>query len=256
MKDEKNKPSIANVVGAAGAAVAAGLVAREAPGAAGVVLSGVVGAALAEVQKVLKSRRDDRRQQWTLSILQGLNGETLDQAAQKLSEMAIDPNVQEALIQCASELDQALDDAVVAPLGVLTSFYIRTSRKPDRFFRGFSRLLRELDAQELEMLRWIAQNATERPGTQDPVDVFIDRGNGNLYVRVWAGPGVELGIGQVELTPPVSARPLLHSLKVHGLVIEEIAGPINSRGGPDVAAIRRKVAEEMHRILDSSLGTT
>jgi hypothetical protein len=67
-----------------------------------------------------------------------------------------DENYQETMFRGFKAMLDAADPAVVPGLGTLTGIYTRDDRKPDAFFRGFGRLLCELDGDELgEFLNFV-----------------------------------------------------------------------------------------------------
>ncbi|WP_148712725.1 hypothetical protein [Corallococcus sp. AB030] len=88
------------------------------------------------------------------------------------AELAKAPNeTKDAVVAAIKTLEEAISDAVIPSLGLLTREYTRASRPKDRFFVGVLRLLRDLSSAEYEALvglvatvggRWSSAEQSDR----------------------------------------------------------------------------------------------
>jgi hypothetical protein len=79
---------------------------------------------------------------------------------------------QETFVSMFHDLMGAVDDAVAPSLGHIAMCYAQDNKMPDAFFRGFGRVVRELDADELRSLRAIFDKVASSPSPyEDTVPV-------------------------------------------------------------------------------------
>lgn len=108
--------------------------------------------------QVAERRRLDI-QRWWERATEPEDGQTQDAVWRYLEQNAGEPWVGETIAQATRSLLDALDESVVPVLGTLTRRYLRAERRPDRFFRDFSRFLADLSAEELAALRTVFDRA-------------------------------------------------------------------------------------------------
>lgn len=161
--DDKEKAAVALLPGAAGA-ISTGLVAAATPGVPASVAAATALVSLFPIAVMLATNRyftDQKRRvdRWWKAVCERL-GEDPEAVRNEAEARADDPETAKVIAQSARELLNALDDAVVPALAALTAEYIKERKPADSFFRGFSRVLSEISANQLDILKTFVVNAT------------------------------------------------------------------------------------------------
>lgn len=94
---------------------------------------------------------DARQEQWLRHLIEKVSPDDLKDIVE--NQIKHDPRKKSAILESLRALSQALDDAVIPALAALTAEYIRDDKAADGFFRGITRLLSDISAEELDSLR-------------------------------------------------------------------------------------------------------
>lgn len=219
----KNKPpsSIGTDIVKAGAAASFAVAAGGSPGL-------VVGAALAPL---LASRAFDwtrdlfsSREKTYWSNLADALGDDAASVRETIEKDLPDEALKGVVIDAMRSLLLTVDSAVVPPIAALSAEYIKSGTRVDGFFRGLSRVLTDLTAEEFEELRMLLAGLARVPA--EPNWAFHDA---LLHVRAMASE-TEVGVVWIkgnsmmesavsELGPHTTRS--FHVLKLNGFAHEE-----------------------------------
>lgn len=164
--------------------------------------------------------------------------------------------VLETITESVKRLLDSVDDAAAVPLGVLAAEYLGAQQRPDAFFRGFSRVVADLSADEINDLKAVLDVLRE-PLQRDEVYLGIVKSRSDLLVdtvfeqradgvvAVLADDREPLARGAA----PSSFLRLANLLKVHGLAQEAGSNVLNAQSGPGVMVIQTKTFRRIANLL-------
>lgn len=241
------------------AGVAAGASAAARAGAAGAgvdpvtasIIGGVVNVVGGSVAKAISERHRRRAGDWFAEAVRR-SGHTPEELRLLLEARAGEPFVNETIFAALRSLLDALDDAVAPAIGAITGEYLAAERQPDRFFRGFTRAVGDLDKAELAALKVLVRDviaaAAREPEAERPrsVSIVAKRGR-NLTVYRWpTEPSGHTDSGEgdppfVELVslPTEHDRRLLQLLLTSGLGEEPVSPFAGVAVTLDVSLLKR-----------------
>jgi hypothetical protein len=245
-KDEKGTYIVVGVLGAAAAAVAQTAGVDVGLGVAAATGLSVFAGSIPAIIRHGFTRRDERRCQLAqLGIAKAAADSAVDPAQLQDSEAT-----QETFVSMFHDLMDAVDDAVAPSLGHIAMSYAQENKRPDRVFRAFGRVVRELDADELRSLRAVFEKVASSPSpSEDTVPVRtapVDPEGVTLQVKQG---------GADEWKELLSLRRgvrLLLLLKQYGLAHEATNDPGTWGNNPVTALVpKRNAARALrHIILD------
>jgi hypothetical protein len=164
-------------------------------------------------------------------------------AADSSADPAAIPNTERSQETFASmwvDMMDAIDDAAAAPLGHLAMTYARWDMAPDRFFRSFSRVVRELDERGIPELRTVLAESVRRIDARETTsaDAIVvrtsprdPRGRSLEWKR--AGGDNEWG----DLAAVSNGLRLLSLMKQHGLASQATSVPAVWGFQPEIALL-------------------
>ena len=159
-------------------------------------------------------------------------------------DIPVNERSEESFVSMWVEMMSAVDDAAAAPLGHLAMTYARWDIAPDRFFRSFGSVVRELDARGLVELRALLAECVRRIDAHEATsaDAIVvrtslrDPRGRSLESR---RPGED---GWWEIAQVENGIRLLSLLKQHDLATQaaDVPGPVGF--DPEIALLWRGLA--------------
>jgi hypothetical protein len=174
-------------------------------------------------------------------------------AAEIKARLDNDPNAQDAIMAGLRDAMDATAIEVLPALALLTREYARAGRKPDRFFRGLSRMLVDLVAEEYEPLCLLMQHTAVAPHSDErsqvelhinPVDPHAPTME-TTEVACWSKIA---GYAWLPVTIPHAAR-LFEQLKMNGLASDIHVARMDFPTRPFSMVIERAVAARIAQFL-------
>lgn len=245
---KKSKPTsetIASISTDAGIAVLAAASATNDGHAIALAGLGAIGKRIGQliVSSVAK-RRERRGLAWIQAYIEGLPNSDPNIAEAELHARGDNPEVQEAVIEGARAVEDALDDIVVPALARLTRIYVSNGIRVDPFFRGMRRLLCDVDDAEFRSLRAILQSVSSTDvisatGGIELQYLALEKGASPLvtYLREYP-PDVQKAKATKNERVPLGqfscVLRLFHLMKVSGIGHEAPSGFWGSQSGAHV----------------------
>jgi hypothetical protein len=199
-----------------------------------------------------RERREREAQAWLAEVL-WQSGDDAANAVEIEAKIRSSEEAQDAILAELKRILEGVDRRVHPALALLTRAVVQGRAKADAFFRGFSRTLADLSAEEYEILRDMIRLGLERVPT-DPVLLMLavtrDPETGAEQWTVDAHE-VETAVGAYPGERSIIkghssvARRLFSLLEVNGLATTDIGVAQSAAGRPNGISIDRDVAQRM-----------
>jgi hypothetical protein len=197
-------------------------------------------------------RKKTRAQAWWDEVVFA-NASDEGAAAEVKARLNNDPNAQDAIMTGLRDAMDATAIEVLPAIALLTREYARAGRKPDRFFRGLSRILVDLVAEEYEPLRLLMQHTATAPHSDERSQVHLqlmpaDQRPPTMETTEVACFSQIAGFAWLPVQIPHAAR-LFEQLKVNGLASDIQVIGFDSPALPFSMVMERAVAARIARLL-------
>jgi hypothetical protein len=172
-----------------------------------------------------------------------------------------DPVTQEVIFESLHVVLDSIADEVIPSIALVTREYALQGKSADRFFRGFTRLLKDLSGREYDDLRRLVSFAIEHGGDNSWQWWRLEMDDGVTNVTVHGqkigAPGSGQKVGTVggpklvkcgSISIP-SVFQLFHALKSHGLASDDNAGRYGMTSGPESMVITLPMAKSLLALL-------
>jgi hypothetical protein len=174
-------------------------------------------------------------------------------AAEIKARLDNDPHTQDVIMAGFRDAMEATTVEVLPAIAMLTREYGRTGRAPDRFFRGLSRVLVNLVAEEYEPLRLLTQRIARAPHSDERGIVHLEIKPQNttpptMETMEVACYSQTAGFTWFAETFPYASR-LFEELKANGLATELRGGTWDAPAAPFSMAMSRETAARIAKIL-------
>ncbi len=187
----------------------------------------------------------DRSQQATAAWAQAMESELPPEGAERDHAVEESPEV---ILDHIRRLMEGVDPAVVPALGRLAGMYVAGKRKPDDFFRGATRMLCDLTADELADAQHIFRAAWGIPPGREYA--FLRAAGVPISVRWTQVKTQAAGAWEVPVEGDVQNGPrILRALRLAGLVDDGPPGKMDLLMGPGMVAMRREEALVLAKVL-------
>lgn len=249
MSDEKQKKDASGSAALAIASVTAAAEVYEktklTPLAVAVGALGVGAVAWDRMKDSLQQRFDRAVASWSAEASDGLPppGPERDRAVEESADV---------VIEHTQQLARGVDPAVAPALGRLAAMYVSRGRNPDDFFRGATRWLSDLSAEEFADAQRIFRGVWGTP----PSDAHVSLTVAGAPIHVTWGPSKMKQHWKVDIEgPPQSAVRILRSLRLNGLADDGEPGLMDLMIGPGKGTMPRTLAVDLAKILGPSTKT-
>ena len=234
------------------AALAKGAAETEPTTAVAAALLAFIPSALGFAVPHVFERKKARAQAWWDQVVFA-NASDEGVAAEIKARLNNDPNAQDAIMAGLRDAMDATATEVLPALAMLTRKYARAGRSPDRFFRGLSRVLVDLVAEEYEPLRLLMQHTATAPHADERSQIElhlkpVNEQAPNMETTEVACWGLSAGFTWLPVPIPHAAR-LFDQLKINGLASDIHVARFGSPSRPFSMVIERAMAARIARLL-------
>jgi hypothetical protein len=159
-------------------------------------------------------------------------------------------NAKNIFVQTVKTAEDVIDEAVLPALAMLMREYQRSGRPVDGFFRGLSRTLKDLAAEEYDTFRAIACTAPRRGGVNAAVRLS-QAGPSTAYALEVTNPGITIMDRLPVSCAAKHARHVFHLMQVNNLAERQtLTGAGISADEIQSIVVERSVAERIAALVD------
>ncbi|WP_242394813.1 hypothetical protein [Anaeromyxobacter oryzisoli] len=162
--------------------------------------------------------------------------------ASYIAELLLRPRIRHLLLESVRSALEAIADEVLPALAALMRDYERADKEPDARFRGFSRVLQELSAEEYSSFRGLFRTAVAVPDLLDSIQIAFVRASDSARKEEVIAAGVQpddtLRLVSVDECDPRQFPRLSHLMYVHNIGEKHGFGAVGLTGKEVVDEVR------------------